>query len=145
MEKGKELSVVARLVSGFSRQGMGIWGAVSHFVMRRQGDILSHLSYGEGWVFSVTCVPEYMRDFSNYHSVLGSQGEVKFNIDRESFYPEAQYVNYLSRLTGQDWVAGQAVSYKEFCKRSGSIDRNRGPVGAEGQEKLYIHPPAPRD
>ena len=35
MEKGKELSVVARLVSGlkqllsqtFSRQGMGIWGA----------------------------------------------------------------------------------------------------------------------
>lgn len=72
---------------------------VSHFVMGRQGDILSHLSYGEGWVFSVSCVPGYMRDFSNHHSFLGSQGEVKFNIDRESFYSEAQYVDYLSSLT----------------------------------------------
>ena len=73
---------------------------MSHFVMGRQGDILSHLSYGEGWVFSVSCVPEYMRDFSNHHSIFGSQGEVKFNIDREPFYPEAPYVDYHSRLTG---------------------------------------------
>ena len=73
---------------------------VSYFVMGRQGDILSHPSYAEGWIFSGSCVPEYVRDFSNHHSFLGSQGEVKFNIDRESFYPEAQYADYLPRLTG---------------------------------------------
>lgn len=117
---------------------VGIWGAQSHLMGQWQGT-LSHLSYGEGWVFSVSCVPGYI--YQLISSFLGSQGEVSSHDEN----PFTQKLNMLttSQVSLIQTDGRPSCSYKEFARSS--IWWNRGPVREEEQGKQYIHFPISRD